>query len=91
MKTMKINSEYQIREMAGEHVIVRPGRLGVDMTRVISLNDTSLFLWNELHDREFTAEDAAQLLTGNYKVDAATALRDAEAWCRKLVESGLAK
>ncbi len=88
---MKIDSKFQIREMAGEHVIVQPGHLGVDMTRIISLNATSLFLWQELHDKEFTAEDAARLLSENYNVDAATALRDAEAWCRKLVENGLAK
>lgn len=88
---MKIDPKYQVREMAGEHVIVLPGHLGVDMTRIISLNATSLHLWNALHDKEFTAETAADLLVGEYGIDRATALHDAEAWCARLVESGLAR
>ena len=35
---MKIREEYKVREMAGEHVVIMQGRLGVDMTKIISLN-----------------------------------------------------
>lgn len=86
---MKIDPKYRVREMAGEHVIVMPGRYGADMTRVVALNESSLYLWNALTDRDFTPADAAALLTENYEVDAATALRDAEAWCAKLAECGV--
>ena len=35
---MKIREEFKVREMAGEHVIVMPGRGGAaDMTRIVSL------------------------------------------------------
>lgn len=86
---MKIGEEYKVREMAGEHVIVMPGRYGADMTRVVALNATSLFLWNALRGRDFTAADAARLLVENYEVDEATANRDAEAWCAQLAECGV--
>lgn len=86
---MKIGEEYKVREMAGEHVIVMPGRYGADMTRVVALNATSLFLWNALLGRDFTAADAARLLVENYEVDEATAGRDAEAWCARLAECGV--
>lgn len=86
---MKIGEEYKVREMAGEHVIVMPGRYGADMTRVVALNATSLFLWNALRGRDFTAADAARLLVENYEVDEATANRDAEAWCARLAECGV--
>lgn len=43
---MKIREEYKVREMAGEHVVVMQGRLGVDMTKIISLNESALYLWN---------------------------------------------
>lgn len=88
---MKIDNKYQVRDMAGEHVIVMPGRFGVDMTRVISLNESSLLLWNALQDKEFTAEDAADILVGNYGIDPQTALRDARTWCDKLLASGVAR
>ena len=71
---MKIREEFKVREMAGEHVIVMPGRGGAaDMTRIVSLNPLSMYLWEKLRGREFTAADAALLLTERYEVDADTA------------------
>ena len=88
---MRIDPKYQIREMAGEHVIVLPGRLGADMTRIISLNTSSMLLWDELHERDFTAEDAARVLVEHYEIDEQTALRDARLWCENLAKNNLAK
>ncbi len=79
----------KVREMAGEHIVVMPGRYGADMTRVVALNPTSLYLWNALRDRDFSAEDAARLLVGRYGVDEATALRDARNWTERLAECGI--
>jgi len=79
----------KVREMAGEHIVVMPGRYGADMTRVVALNPTSLYLWNALRDRDFSAEDAARLLVGRYGVDEATALRDAQNWTERLAECGI--
>ncbi|MBQ9138524.1 MAG: PqqD family protein [Alistipes sp.] len=86
---MKFKKEYKVREIAGEHVIIKQGRFGADMTRVIALNASSLLLWNELQGREFEAEDVANILTENYEVDATTAATDAAAWVAKLAECGL--
>ncbi|MEG1611823.1 MAG: PqqD family protein [Alistipes sp.] len=81
---MKIRDEYKVREIAGEQVVIMQGRFGADMTKVISLNDSSLFLWNELQGREFDVADVARLLTEHYGIDAATAERDGAAWIAKL-------
>lgn len=88
---MKLKEGYKVREMAGEHVIIKQGRFGADMTRVIALNATSLLLWQELQGRDFEVEDVAKVLTDNYEVEAATATADAAAWMEKLVEAGLAE
>ena len=88
---MKIKEGYKVREMAGEHVIIKQGRFGADMTRVIALNATSLLLWQELQGRDFEVEDVAKVLTDNYEVEAATDTADAAAWMEKLVEAGLAE
>lgn len=56
---MKIREEYKVREMAGEHVVIMQGRLGVDMTKIISLNESALYLWNALAGKEFSVDDAA--------------------------------
>ena len=86
---MKIRDEYKVREIAGEHVVIMQGRYGADMTKVISLNESSLFLWNELAGREFETADAARLLAERYGIDEATALRDAEAWTKGLESCNL--
>ena len=86
---MKISEKHKVREMAGEHVVIMQGRKGVDMTRIISLNESSLYLWESLQGKEFEVEDVARLLTGRYEVDAATAARDAAAWVEKLRECKL--
>lgn len=86
---MKISKQYKVREMAGEHIIVMPGRYGADMTRVVALNATSLYLWEELSEREFTLDEVAGLLTKRYEVDAETALRDAEKWVEQLRSCGI--
>ena len=86
---MKISEKFKVREMAGEHVIIMPGRVGADMTRILALNDSSLYLWETLRGRDFTTEEAAGLLTERYEVDEATALSDAQAWAGKLAECGV--
>lgn len=86
---MRIKQEYKVREIAGENVIILQGRYGTDMTRIITLNESALLMWNALYDVEFTAQDAARVLQQSYDVDAATALRDAQAWIDKISECKL--
>ena len=78
---MKISEKFKVREM--------PGRCGADMTRILALNDSSLYLWEALGGKDFTTGDAAALLLERYDVDEATAQRDAEAWAAKLAECGV--
>ena len=82
---MKISEKFKVRE----HVIIMPGRCGADMTRILALNDSSLYLWEALGGKDFTTGDAAALLLERYDVDEATAQRDAEAWAAKLAECGV--
>ncbi|MBR3703085.1 MAG: PqqD family protein [Alistipes sp.] len=86
---MRINPEYKVREIAGENVVILQGEYGADMTRIITLNESALLLWNSLLEREFAVEDAADVLIKSYDVEAATALRDAQLWIDKLSECKL--
>lgn len=86
---MKFKEGYKVRSMAGENVVIMQGIVGSDMTRIISLNDSSLLLWNELQGREFEATDVAAILVDNYGIDTAIAERDAKAWVEKLQECNL--
>ena len=86
---MKFKDGYKVRSMAGENVVIMQGTVGSDMTRIISLNESSLLLWNTLQDKEFEVADVANTLVENYGIDLATAERDAKAWVEKLQECNL--
>lgn len=81
---MKINSEYKLREIAGETIVVNQGTACVNMTRIISLNASAKLLYETLAGREFTLEDAAAVLTEAYGIDNEQALTDAQAWVEAL-------
>ena len=83
---MKIKSMYKVRQVAGENLIVGQGRLNADMTKVISLNDTAVLLWNELTGKDFTCEDAADVLIANYGIENERAMADAAKWIEKMNE-----
>ena len=86
---MKFKEGYKVRSIAGENVIIKQGRFGADMTRVISLNETSLFLWNELQGKDFELKNVIDTLTENYDVAHEVAAVDAEKWVEKLKECDL--
>ncbi|MBQ3148826.1 MAG: PqqD family protein [Alistipes sp.] len=86
---MRIKSGYRVREIAGENVVIMSGQAGVDMARVITLNDSSLLLWNNLMSLDFTASDVERILLENYEVEKCVAAADAQQWVDKMQQAGL--
>ena len=82
---MKIKSEYKLREIAGEVIIVNQGTVGIDMTRIISLNDSARELYEALAAREdFTIEDVIAVLIDTYDISRSRAEQDAMSWVEAL-------
>ena len=86
---MKINSNYKIREIAGETIVVNQGTANVNMTRIISLNASARLLYQRLAEQEFTVEDAAKVLMDTYGIGNERALADAEKWVESLKQCGV--
>lgn len=86
---MKIKDNYKVRSIAGENLIVEQGKSQADMTKVISLNSTALLLWNALAGRNFTLDDAADVLVGHFGIGRDVALKDVQRWVEKLQECGI--
>ncbi|MBQ9418394.1 MAG: PqqD family protein [Bacteroidales bacterium] len=84
---MKIDRRKKVREVAGEHIVIMQGE--ADMTHVVSLNATALWLYGKLLNQTFGAEEVARLLQDEYEVDEATASRDAAAWIVQMRQEGL--
>ena len=86
---MKIKSDYKIREIAGETIIVNQGTASVNMTKIISLNATARMLYETLAEKEFSLEDAAQVLVSTYSISNEQALKDAATWINDLKNCGV--
>ncbi len=86
---MKIKEGFVLRSIGDNYMVVGEGLARIDFNKIISLNSTAAFLWKAVQDKEFDAGTLKDLLLGEYEVDEATALRDAEALLEKWVEAGL--
>ena len=86
---MRINQGFELREMCGERIIIATGKENIDFSKVISLNESAAWLWNEVEGKEFTSDTLAALLMEQYDVDEATALVDATALAAQWVSIGL--
>lgn len=86
---MKIKEQYKVREMAGEYVVIMQGKHGKDLTKIISLNESALYLWQRVEGSDFDTNCVADLLTEYYGIDDQIAQRDAQHWIDKLEECGL--
>lgn len=83
---MKINKKFKLRTIAGETIIVNQGSIEADLTKIISLNTTSCFLYEQLAGKDFNLEDVEKLLLDNYEVDETTAKEDAANWVEQLIK-----
>ena len=86
---MKIKKGFELREVCGEHIIVAYGKENIDFNKVISLNESAAYLWNNIFDKDFTADTLASLLQQEYEVDAETAKKDARALLEEWTKVGL--
>ena len=86
---MKIAPNYKLRSIAGENIVVNQGTTGTDMTRIISLNASAKLLYEQLLGKEFTLEDAAEVLVNTYGISIEQALEDAEKWADALRKCGV--
>lgn len=86
---MRIKQGCKVREIVGENVVIMQGQHGADFTRIITLNDSALLLWQALLEQDFTLEGVAEVLTSNFDVDNTTAMCDAQKWVERMQECGL--
>lgn len=86
---MKIKEGFILREMCGENIVTAEGIEHINFNKLISLNSSAAYLWENLIGKEFTVEDMAALLVEQYKIDMELALKDSESLCKAWMEAGV--
>ena len=86
---MKTKKGFNLRQVCGENVIVAGGVENSDFSSIISMNESSAYLWNNIQGKEFDKNDLVELLTQEYDVDADTAAKDVEALVAQWLKAGI--
>jgi len=86
---MKQKKGFRLRKICGENIIVAEGIDNIDFSRIISMNESSAYLWQKTEGKDFDADELARLLCEEYDVEEIIAQRDAEALLQKWQEAGI--
>lgn len=78
-----------MRTVCGEHIIVAEGKENIDFSNIISMNESSAFLWEKIQGKEFDVEALVQWLTDEYDVDSDTARTDCLTLVKQWKEAGI--
>ncbi|MBQ1913511.1 MAG: PqqD family protein [Bacteroidales bacterium] len=73
---MRIKEGFILRTICGEHVVVGEGLSQVNYNKLISLNGSAAWLWEQVQGRDFNAEDLTALLLERYEVSEEQARAD---------------
>ncbi|MCM1178278.1 MAG: PqqD family protein [Bacteroidales bacterium] len=88
---MKIKKGFVLRKMCGENIVTAEGMENINFNKMISLNATAAFLWENLSGKEFDKEIMAELLVREYGIDMERAGADAESLCKAWKNAGIAE
>ena len=82
---MKIKEGFKLRNICDTNVIVAQGLENINFSKIINLNDSAAWLWQQVESREFSVG----LLMEHYEVDEDTARQDAKDLVDSWLEAGI--
>jgi len=86
---MKTKKGFKLRNICGENIIVAEGIENIDFSRIISMNESSAYLWKKAMDKEFSENDLIVWLTEEYDVTESVASSDVKTLVQKWEEAGI--
>ena len=73
---MRIKEGFTLRTLCGNHIVVGEGLSLVNFDKMLSLNESAAYLWEQVIGRDFTEDDLTNLLTERYEVSEEQARED---------------
>lgn len=87
---MKVKNGFNLREVCGEHIIVAEGDENIDFSNIISMNESSAYLWEEVQKMgTFTVDNLVELICNQYEIDETTVRKDAIALAAQWGTAGI--
>ncbi len=86
---MRTKKGFHLRSICGEQIIVAEGKENIDFSKIISMNESAAYLWQQVQGREFGDDDLTAMLLKEYDVDEATARKDVLDIRKQWLEAGI--
>ena len=86
---MRIKKGFTLRSICGEHVIVGEGLEQVNFNKIISLNESAAWLFEQIQGMEFDERTVTYLLQQHYIVAEEQACTDSSRILKKWKEQGI--
>lgn len=78
-----------MRSLGTDYIIVPEGLGLVNFNKMLALNSSAAYLWENIAGKEFSVEDLSRLLTDKYDVETEIADRDAAAIAKSWIDAGV--
>ena len=85
---MKVNSDFILREIAGEHIIIPTGKTVLDFNGLITVNDVGVFLWKKLQN-EISMDELVNAVLKEYDVPEKVAREDLKDFVDRLIKANI--
>ena len=83
---MKISSNYVIREIAGDYIIVPIGQAIFDFQGLITDNEIGAFIWKLLQENDLTLNEIETAIKDEYEVESSIVKKDVIDFLNQLIK-----
>ena len=85
---MKRNTNFILREIAGENILVATGEAAQIFNGMITLNEVASFIWKNIDECKTVDKLIASILE-KFDIDEETARKDVESFTTELIRMGM--
>ena len=86
---MKIKNGFELVNRSGQWVVVSKTVDSFKLDNVITLNESAVFLWNLLKEKDVTKAEMLNALISNFDISTVLALGDIDVFVRTMKENGI--
>lgn len=83
---MKISSNYVIREIAGDYIIVPIGQAVFDFQGLITVNEIGAFIWKLLQENDLTLNEIETAIKDECEVESSIVKKDVIDFLNQLIK-----
>lgn len=86
---MKTIEGFKLRKLGNEYILVGESMALINFNKMITLNETAAFLWEQADKGEFDVSSLCKALCAEYDVDPSQAMTDVQATIASWKEAGV--